>query len=168
MSLNIRALLLVVFPALLVALGCASTASVPEEAALEPAAIDDPKDSHESLGSVSLNPVYFETDRAQLRPEARDALKHHAKTILDHPEWGVVTIEGHCDSRGSDEYNLALGSRRASGVERYLTDMGVQASRLSIQSLGEERPAVGGEGETAWRYNRRSELRIKSLQATDR
>ena len=111
MSLNIRALLLVVFPALLVALGCASTDSVPEEAALEPAAIDDPKDSHESLGSVSLNPVYFETDRAQLRPEARDALKHHAKTILDHPEWGVVTIEGHRNGGPIGRYgSVSLGS----------------------------------------------------------
>ncbi len=168
MSLVIRSLHLVAFPALLVALGCASTTSIPEDAASVPAAIDDPRDGFGTVSSVALNPVYFATNRAHLRPEARDALKYHAKAILDHPEWGVVTIEGHCDERGSNEYNLALGRHRANGVERYLMDLGVPQSRLSTRSLGEEKPAVGGHGESAWRYNRRSELQAESLQSASR
>ena len=175
MSLIVRSLYLVAVPALLVALGCASTPSTPrsEGAASEPAAMAGPKDDLGAVkisegSSATLTPVYFEKDRAHLRPEARDALNRYAKSILDHPEWGVVTIEGHCDERGSDEYNLALGRRRANGVERYLMDLGVPRSRLSTRSFGEEKPAVNGHGESAWRYNRRSELQPESLQSANR
>ena len=72
---------------------------------------------------------------------------------------GVITIEGHCDERGSEEYNLALGERRASGVKRYLVDLGVPASRLRTVSFGEAKPAVVGHDESAWRYNRRAEFK---------
>jgi peptidoglycan-associated lipoprotein len=72
---------------------------------------------------------------------------------------GTVTIEGHCDERGSEEYNLALGDRRASGVKQYLVDLGVPASRLRTVSFGEAKPAVVGHDESAWRYNRRSEFK---------
>ena len=86
----------------------------------------------------------------------------------DHPEWGVLTIDGHCDDRGSEEYNLALGSRRAAAVERYLTDLGVPVSRLATRTFGEEKPAVAGRGERAWRYNRRSEFQIEARESASR
>jgi peptidoglycan-associated lipoprotein len=71
---------------------------------------------------------------------------------------GKVTIEGHTDERGSAEYNLALGERRANAVKRYLVDLGVSSSKLRTVSFGEERPAVQGHDESAWRYNRRAEF----------
>ena len=73
-------------------------------------------------------------------------------------ERGVITIEGHCDERGSEEYNLALGERRANGVKRYLVDLGVPSSRLRTVSFGEVKPSVMGHDESAWRHNRRSDF----------
>ena len=69
-----------------------------------------------------------------------------------------MTIEGHTDERGSAEYNLALGERRANAAKRYLVDLGVSSSQLSTVSFGEDRPAVQGHDESAWRYNRRAEF----------
>lgn len=160
---SIRSLHLVALPALLLALGCASTQTPEPEATLsEPEPMPAPM-RERTTTSMTLDPVYFDFDNAQLRPEARKALARYAKAILDHPEWGSIRVEGHCDERGSGEYNLALGSRRASGVKRYLMDSGVPASRLTTQSYGEEKPAVRGHGEAAWRYNRRSELQVDAL-----
>jgi len=136
------------------ALGCTSTMQTfepePEQAPPTPVAFDG--------GGPSLEPIYFDTDRAQLREDARKTLKQHAQTILDHPDWGVVTIEGHCDQRGTEEYNLALGDRRASVVVRYLKNLGVPASRLQTRSFGEMKPAVPGHSESAWGMNRRAEI----------
>jgi len=112
--------------------------------------------------------VYFDTNRSQLRPDSREALKQYAKQILDHPEWGVLTIDGHCDERGSDEYNLALGERRAKAVVRYLVDLSVPQSRLATRTFGEEKPAIAGHVEGAWRFNRRSELQVEALESARR
>ena len=106
----------------------------------------------------SLKTIYFDFDRAEVRSDARRTLKSNASTIKDNRNWGTVTVEGHCDERGSEEYNLALGDRRASAVRRYLVDLGVQSSRLRTVSFGEDKPAVRGHNEAAWRYNRRSEF----------
>ena len=115
-----------------------------------------------------LQPVYFDTDQAVLRADARASLDARAEAIRQHPELGLVTIQGHCDERGSEEYNLALGKRRAAAVERYLMDLGVPASRLETMTYGESRPAVPGHDETAWRYNRRSELASEAIQSANR
>jgi peptidoglycan-associated lipoprotein len=72
----------------------------------------------------------------------------------------VVQVEGHCDERGSIEYNLALGERRAQSVKNYLTQLGIEASRLSTISYGEEKPAVDGHDEAAWEKNRRAEFTL--------
>lgn len=167
----VRSLPLVALPALL-ALGCASTPSTP---APEPAAAEEPM-AEESVPaapasdpvriespSATLTPLYFDTDSASLNAEVRQSLQRYAKSILEHPEWGVLTIDGHCDERGTDEYNLALGRRRASAVERYLVDLGVPESRLATRTFGEEKPAVAGHDESAWRYNRRSELQAETV-----
>ena len=88
--------------------------------------------------------------------------------ILDNPAWGQVTIEGHCDERGSSEYNMALGQRRAMAVEKYLVDLGVPKSRFQVVSYGESKPAVAGHDESAWRYNRRAAMRTESAQFSQR
>jgi peptidoglycan-associated lipoprotein len=158
--------LLVVLSALFFALGCASTSSVPaSEAAEEPVASKKSNDTEIAAGEVrtTLDSVYFDTAEAALRPEARDLLKEHALLILAHPEWGVVTINGHCDERGSELYNHELGERRAAAVERYLVEMGVSPDRVVVRTFGADRPAVAGHDERAWKYNRRSELQPEAL-----
>ena len=106
----------------------------------------------------SLQTVYFDHDAFTIRSDAKLALRDNAQAIGDHEEWGVITIEGHCDERGSEEYNLALGERRANGAKRYLVDLGVPSSRLRTVSFGEVEPSVMGHDESAWRHNRRSDF----------
>ena len=168
MSSIIRSLHLAVVPALIVALGCTTTSSAPEPTETQSTPVSETKNSSVKVSEVpaALAPLYFDTDLAVLRPKARDELKHYAKSILDHPEWGVVEIEGHCDERGSDSYNLVLGTRRAAAVERRLVEMGVPPSRLVTRTFGEQRPAVRGHDELAWRHNRRSELRVGDVLAS--
>jgi len=148
------------------AMGCASTATVtetaPDEQATPQAVAIQP------ASAPSLDPVYFDMDKAVLRRDARASLETRAEAIQQHPDWGIVSIQGHCDERGSDEYNLALGQRRAQAVKSYLVDLGVHASRLETVTFGESRPAVAGHTEGAWRYNRRSELAKQTLQSATR
>ncbi len=124
---------------------------------------EDPMGS-ESRGSgsgtdvSSLQTVYFDYDAFTIRSDAKPALRDNAQAIGDHEAWGVITIEGHCDERGSEEYNLALGERRANGVKRYLVDLGVPSSRVRTVSFGEVKPSVMGHDESAWRHNRRSDF----------
>ena len=169
---TIRSLQLVSLGAL-VSVACASSSTTHTQAT-QPGASrteafrEDPTPAKTMQASPLLDPIYFDTDRALLRPEARDRLESRARAILAHPEWGVVTIEGHCDERGSDEYNLALGERRATTVQRYLMDLGVPSSRMRTVTFGESRPAVPGHAESAWRYNRRSELQSEAVRSARR
>ncbi len=151
---------------LLAAAGCKSTGTPAMEADAMP---DDAQASVESeappeQAPAGLEPVYFEFNRWHLNDTAQQTLRTNAGQIKENPELGVVTIEGHCDERGSDEYNLALGERRAAAVKRYLEDLGVPSSRFETVTFGEDKPAVSGHDESAWRYNRRSELRSEKLQ----
>ena len=148
----------------LLALGCASAkkSPAPAEPAVTPPPVTRTAPKAEVVpsqpGAPELKPIYFDTDRSLLRADARETLKRYAEAIQQNPEWGVVTIEGHCDERGSEEYNVALGDRRAAAVVQYLTDLGVPRSRLATRTFGEARPAVQGHSESAWRQNRRAEL----------
>ena len=104
-----------------------------------------------------LQTVYFAFDRSDIREDARAKLRSNAEVINGMER--TVTVEGHADERGSTEYNLALGERRANAVKRYLVDLGVASSKLRTVSFGEARPAVPGHDENAWRYNRRVEFK---------
>lgn len=108
----------------------------------------------------ALDAIYFDYDRSTLRPDAVSTLKNHADSIRDFPTWALVTIEGHCDERGSEEYNLALGDRRADAVKRYLVTLGIPGDRIRTVSYGELKPSVQGHDEGAWRYNRRAEFLV--------
>ena len=112
----------------------------------------------EAVSISALEPVYFDFDQSSIRADSAGSLRKNAKTIKENASWGQVTVQGHTDERGSEEYNLALGERRASAVKRYLVDLGVSASRMRVVSFGEAKPAVPGHDESAWRYNRRSEF----------
>ena len=117
-----------------------------------------PSRSEQTMPAAGLETVYFDYDRYDIRSDAKTMLRQNADSILQNSAWGTVTIEGHCDERGSEEYNLALGERRATGVKRYLVDLGVPSSRIATVSFGEAKPSVMGHDESAWRYNRRSEF----------
>jgi peptidoglycan-associated lipoprotein len=106
---------------------------------------------------LDLASVYFDFDMYNVREDARPVLRSNADEILGGE--GVITVEGHCDERGSEEYNLALGERRASMVRKYLVNLGVPADRLRTLSYGEAKPAVQGHDESAWRWNRRANFR---------
>ncbi len=110
--------------------------------------------------AAMLQPVYFDFDRSEIRSDAKPVLRANAKAIQDNEGWGRIRVEGHTDERGSEEYNLALGQRRANSVRQYLIDLGVPGGRVETVSFGEAKPAVNGHSESAWRYNRRSEFSL--------
>ena len=103
--------------------------------------------------------VYFDYDESSLTVEAQATLDRQAAFLKANPSIRIV-IEGHCDERGTREYNLALGDRRASAASDYLVAKGVNASRLTTISFGKERPAVGGSNDTSYALNRRSMSKI--------
>lgn len=109
--------------------------------------------------AVLEQPVYFDFDRFDLTPEARRLLDQKLEVLRAFPRL-MILVEGHCDERGSDEYNLALGNRRAAAVKRYLVEHGIAEDRIEIISFGEERPAVRESSEEAWARNRRAEFRV--------
>ncbi len=123
---------------------------------------DDGSLGEESPVSTSniadLASVYFDYDKSSIRDDSAGVLRNNASVIKMHADWGRITIEGNTDERGSEEYNLALGERRAMAVKRYLIDLGVPSVRLRTVSFGEAKPAVPGHDESAWRYNRRSDF----------
>ena len=156
--------------ALMVATGCQSTGNATQPIAqTDPTPVQPETVASEILpmpAKPELKTIYFEYNRWELRDEARSALRKNAEQLKASSEQDVVTVEGHCDERGSDEYNLALGDRRAAAVKRYLVDLGVPASRVRTLSFGEHRPAVAGESEAAWSRNRRAELSLGTQQAS--
>jgi len=106
-----------------------------------------------------LDDVLFDLDKSEIRDDAKPRLQKDADWMK---KWTStqMSVEGHCDSRGSAEYNLALGSRRANAVKEYLTNLGVPAGRLTIVSKGKEQPVCSEEGESCWQQNRRGHFVI--------
>jgi peptidoglycan-associated lipoprotein len=103
--------------------------------------------------------VLFDFDSSILTQTAQERLKRKAEWLRDNPRVKIV-IEGHCDERGTNEYNLALGERRSMAARNFLVDMGIAASRITTVSYGEERPFAAGHDEAAWRLNRRAHFVI--------
>ena len=132
--------------------GSASSSSSASSASSSSSAASDDVDS--KLAAVG-NTVYFAFDSAALTAEAQGTLTRQAALLKMNPS-ATVTIEGHCDERGTREYNLALGERRASASRDFLLAQGIDAARVRIISYGKERPAVQGSNEEAWAKNRRA------------
>jgi peptidoglycan-associated lipoprotein len=105
----------------------------------------------------ALEKIYFDFDSANLSESSRSTLAKNA-AVLAKEATSKIRIEGHCDERGSAEYNLALGERRAKAAQQYLVSMSVKGDRISILSYGKEKPAVQGNTEAAWSKNRRDEF----------
>ncbi len=115
--------------------------------------------SSTKLAASDLQPVFFDLDSYTLRDDARSALDADARLLRDNPETKVI-IEGHCDERGTDEYNQALGERRAQAAKDYLVQAGIAVSRLQTISYGKERPFDPGHDEAAWAKNRRAHFTL--------
>jgi peptidoglycan-associated lipoprotein len=142
----------------------------PPEPVVEPPVVPSEPVPEDTIGSRSLDdlnrdsplkPVFFELDSAELSAENQSVLDADAALLKKYPTW-VVTIEGHCDERGTAEYNLALGERRAVAARTYLVSLGLSADRLRVVSYGEEFPFDPGHSEDAWTKNRRAHFVIVS------
>lgn len=153
----------------LLAVGCAKKVvkTMPSAAAPTEATGVGTAASPSTTGSAStasagagLGTVYFDYDSARLLPSAIDELASNGDHLLAQPALGV-RLEGHCDERGTQEYNLALGDRRARAARDYLVTFGVAPDRLESISFGEERPADQRHEEAGWRFNRRVEFSPK-------
>jgi len=108
-----------------------------------------------TISSSDFQPAFFDFDSYALRDDAKSALDADAKVLRDNPQ-AQITIEGHCDERGTAEYNQALGEKRAQAARDYLTGAGIEAGRLQTISYGKERPFAPGHDESAWSQNRRA------------
>jgi len=113
------------------------------------------KGSQEDLAQNVGDRVFFALDSSTLSADAQHTLEKQAEWLKQYPSVNV-TVEGHCDERGTREYNLALGERRAAATKKYLVGLGLDAKRVSTISYGKERPAVIGNDESAWSQNRRA------------
>ncbi|MDD5167778.1 MAG: peptidoglycan-associated lipoprotein Pal [Syntrophales bacterium] len=127
-----------------------------EKAMAEEAAMAEAKIEKEASG---FQDIHFDFDRYNLKDADRKILDTHAKWLMDHPDY-MVKIEGNCDERGTDEYNLALGEKRAWSARDYLSDLGVSKERISTISYGKERPLDPGHSEEAWAKNRRDHFDV--------
>jgi peptidoglycan-associated lipoprotein len=106
---------------------------------------------------AGLQPVYFDFDRSFIRDDAKPVMKANAEYLKANPKI-KIRIEGNCDERGTIEYNQALGQRRAQAAKKYLTDLGISASRISLISYGKEKPICTESNEDCWQRNRRDDL----------
>jgi len=128
---------------------------------VEPEPPPPPPPPEPEVKEIYLAPIFFDFDKYDLRSGDREILKRNADQLVENPD-ATIRIEGHCDERGTVEYNLALGEKRARAAMQFLVDMGVDPSRLSIASYGEEKPLAPGHDERAWAKNRRVEFVLVS------
>lgn len=108
---------------------------------------------------INLKTVYFDFDRSDFGQEALDTMKENASYLINNPDVSIV-VEGHCDDRGTIEYNLSLGQRRAVKVKEYYVQLGIAPNRIATISYGEEKPADPRSNESAWAKNRRAETKV--------
>jgi peptidoglycan-associated lipoprotein len=154
--------LLGLMAALVLVAGCETPAE--PETTTDTGATQTPPSSVSAQEDLVINVgdrVFFDFDKSDLRPDAIDTLNRQSDWMNANGSI-TVAIEGHCDERGTREYNLALGERRASSAKQYLESMGVGGGRMETVSYGKERPAVLGSNEAAWAQNRRAVMVVKS------
>jgi peptidoglycan-associated lipoprotein len=137
--------------------GCSTAPVVKPVPAPAPVVQEAPKPAPEPPKPLAFEKLYFLYDQFEVAAEGRDLLKRAADLLLERAE-ASVNIEGHCDERGTDQYNIDLGWKRAYAVRDYLKRMGIDEKRLYPISYGRSRPAVIGSDESAWSRNRRVEI----------
>ena len=162
--------LLLVIPGLLFTASCAKKAvkSEPAVTQAEAAVAEKAKQQASEMmrekrvaRNMFINEdIYFDFDKSNILLLAQDVLRRKAEWLWSNPEVSVI-IEGHCDERGTNEYNLVLGDRRAESARNFLVDLGIKGSRLTTISYGEERPVDSGHNEEVWAKNRRAHFIIE-------
>ncbi len=120
-----------------------------------------PEVKEEAAAAAGMQPIYFDFDKSFIRADAKPVMKDNVEWLKSHPKV-KIRIEGNCDERGTKEYNLALGQRRATSAKKYLTDMGISAGRISLISYGKEKPICTEHNETCWQKNRRDDFVVVS------
>jgi peptidoglycan-associated lipoprotein len=143
--------------AALLFVGCAKKEVVSTEEGPSTRPVSEVADTSMAEKPPSSNAVYFAFDKSDLDGASKATLNAYATWLGDHSD-ATITVEGNCDERGSREYNLALGQRRADSVKDYFAAHGVSRSRIDTVSFGEERPACDGSGEACWAQNRRADI----------
>jgi peptidoglycan-associated lipoprotein len=145
--------------------GGTATASASVNVVVPPAAVSTPQPSLEELFTKEVRDAFFDYDKASIRDDARSALSSTAEFLRSYPSVGIV-IEGHCDERGSTEYNVALGDRRSDAAKDFLVSQGVAVSRIQTVSYGKERPFCAQENESCWQENRRAHFRMAGTSSS--
>lgn len=157
--------LLLVIPALMVTVSCQKKAvavakePVPEAKPAPPPPPAGPSEEEQAIATIQQEDVYFEFDKSTLTPVAQETLTRKAELLRKFQNL-AVTIEGNCDERGTNEYNLALGDRRAESAKAFLVQLGIEASRMTTISYGEERPVCTEHTEECWAKNRRDHFAV--------
>ena len=140
----------------------------PPQPVSEPVPVPPEPVAEDTIGTKSLDdlnrdsplkPVFFELDSADVSSEGQQILQANAAIVKKYPAW-QITVEGHCDERGTAEYNLALGERRALAAKNYLVSLGIPADKIRVVSYGKEFPFDPGHDEGAWSKNRRAHFVI--------
>ena len=144
--------------ALLLAVGCAQQ-TVKSDAMMEAERQKAAAAFKKALSEFGDRVIHFDFDKSGIRPDMRPTMDQKGQFLLEYPSIRVQ-IEGHCDERGTAEYNVALGNRRAQTAKDYLVSLGVSASRIDTVSYGEERPADPRHHESAWAQNRRAKFNV--------
>ena len=129
----------------------------PEAPAAPPAEAAKPEKEAAAKTEAGLQPIYFDFDKSFVRDDAKPVMKANVAYLKANPKV-KIKIEGNCDERGTIEYNQALGQRRAQSAKKYLTDMGIKASRISLISYGKEKPICTQSSEDCWQKNRRDDF----------
>lgn len=169
-ELTMKKLLVLLLPVLVIALlaGCGKKPEIVPEGPTEPQVEDktpptDQKPPATTEVEEAVVPdfvtIYFDFDKYNLRSDAKRGLQTNVQVMKDNAKLRIL-IEGHCDERGTVEYNLALGEKRARSARDYMVSLGIDAARIEIISYGKERPVDPGHNETAWAKNRRAEFLI--------
>ena len=142
--------------------GCAEKKAIVAEGTAQEqpsAAAQDAATLSAAAAQEALKDINFDFDRSNIGSEARVIIKANADILLKNRNFNII-VEGHCDERGTSEYNMALGERRAQEAKKYLINLGVDGARMKTISYGEERPLDSGSNEDAWAKNRRAHFRI--------
>jgi peptidoglycan-associated lipoprotein len=153
------------YTAMAIGPGGSARASTRVTVSVRSAVAATPRPTLEELFTREVQDAFFDYDRANIRGDARSALGKTAEFLRSYPGVAIV-IEGHCDERGSAEYNVALGDRRSGAAKDFLIEQGVAAGRIQTVSYGKERPFCTEENEQCWQENRRAHLRMAGTNST--
>jgi peptidoglycan-associated lipoprotein len=136
----------------------------PEEQVTKP--VEEPSLRGKDYKEVSeITTIYFDLDQATLRADARDALAKNYEVLKQHTDWEAL-VEGHCDERGTTEYNLGLGQKRAAAVRQYYITLGMDGGRVATISYGKEQPVCGEHTDECWGKNRRGVTKVRAPEAS--